>query len=147
MSLEKLFDGCDTYCFPSGGSFNWSEKGTGFGSFYFYEKDGKLMCGNEMMSKEFIKEMLCLMVDECELDTPREENKKEIPDDIPAGYVVHSVSEDHIVMAVVDFILMGVTVAATIVYKGKVYECGMLEMIPSEYAGSVCSMRRYNLKK
>jgi hypothetical protein len=48
----------------------WSARGIGFGSFYFYPKDGKLHCDNECMSKEFIKRMLCLMVDQCELDDP-----------------------------------------------------------------------------
>ena len=69
MSLQNFFDSCDTYCVPDGhGGYHWSKKGLGFGQFYFYKKDDKLMCSNELMSKEFIKEMLCNMVDACELD-------------------------------------------------------------------------------
>lgn len=74
MPLQKFFDSCNNYCKPSNAvSFNWSAKGTGFGEFYFYEKDGKLMCSNELKSKEFIKLMLCKMVDDCTLDDPRDE--------------------------------------------------------------------------
>jgi len=77
MSLQDFFDSCETYCEPDGhGGYNWSKEGCGFGQFYFYTKDNKLMCSNELMSKEFIKEMLCLMVDECELDCPRSKPEK-----------------------------------------------------------------------
>jgi hypothetical protein len=72
MSIQDMFDNCETYCEPNPGAyFRWSKKGRGFGELSFYFKDDKLMCGNELMSKEFIKKMLCLMVDECELDCPR----------------------------------------------------------------------------
>ena len=72
MSLQDMFDNCTTFCEPSGSVyFNWSKKGRGFGQLSFYIKDDKIMCGNELVSKEFIKKMLCLMVDECELDCPR----------------------------------------------------------------------------
>lgn len=47
---------------------NWSVKNIGFGQFYFYNNDDKLHCSNEMMSREFIKEILCKMIDDCELD-------------------------------------------------------------------------------
>jgi len=43
--------------------FSWSKPGLGFGSISFYEMDGTLYCDNECMSKEFIKERLCKMVD------------------------------------------------------------------------------------
>lgn len=46
-------------------TLNWSTDNIGFGQFRFYEKDGELFCDNEMMSKEFVKRMLCQMVDEC----------------------------------------------------------------------------------
>ena len=77
MSLQDLFDSCETYCEPDGaGGYSWSKEGVGFGQFYFYKKDGKLMCSNELMSKEFIKEMLCHMVDSCELDCPRSTDER-----------------------------------------------------------------------
>ena len=48
----------------------WSAKDIGFGEFVFYYKDGKLRCDNEAMNKDFIKKMLCQMVDDAELDNP-----------------------------------------------------------------------------
>jgi hypothetical protein len=54
----------------------WTAKGTGFGEFTFYSVDGKLHCQNEMMSKDFLKVMLCLIVDKATLDDPPVKNKK-----------------------------------------------------------------------
>jgi hypothetical protein len=52
--------------------FDWSAKGIGFGQFYFYQdKYGVIHCDNECMSKEFIKRILCSMVDQCELADKR----------------------------------------------------------------------------
>lgn len=49
----------------------WTAKDYGFGEFTFYVIDGKLRCDNEAMGKDFIKKMLCQMVDDAELDDPR----------------------------------------------------------------------------
>ena len=69
MSIQDMFDAMEDSCRPMDGcTLNWSAKGMGFGQFYFYNKDGKLHCDNEMMSREFIKKMLCQMVDDCVLD-------------------------------------------------------------------------------
>lgn len=46
----------------------WSKPGVGFGNIVFYFKDGVLRCDNECMGKEFIKDRLCKMVDDAELD-------------------------------------------------------------------------------
>jgi hypothetical protein len=54
---------------------HWSMKGTGFGEFTFYLVDGKLHCQNEMMSRDFIKVMLCLLVDKAILDDSEKEIK------------------------------------------------------------------------
>lgn len=54
----------------------WTAKGTGFGEFTFYSVDGKLHCQNEMMSKDFIKLMLCLIVDKAILDDSEKEIRK-----------------------------------------------------------------------
>lgn len=76
MSLQDFFDSCGDYCKPDGnGGYNWSVKGLGFGQFYFYIKDDKIMCSNELMGKEFIKKMLCQLVDECVLDCPSNKEK------------------------------------------------------------------------
>ena len=61
---------------------NWSVKGTGFGQFYFYEKDGKICCANENMSKEFIKKVLCTMIDNCELEDVRDETPNITGEDV-----------------------------------------------------------------
>lgn len=74
MSLQDLFD-CQTDSVDLHNDFglNWSAKGVGFGQFYFYNKDEKLYCSNEFMDKDFIKRVLCQMVDQCELEYKREE--------------------------------------------------------------------------
>ena len=48
--------------------FSWSKNRVGFGEFIFYTdpETGKIKCNSEMMGKEFVKEMLCLMVDKSE---------------------------------------------------------------------------------
>jgi hypothetical protein len=63
-------------CVPVGEhvTFSWAAEDIGFGEFcFFWERKGwyedgeqcyRLKCDNECMSKEFIKEMLCKMVDE-----------------------------------------------------------------------------------
>lgn len=76
MSIKELLDNCEDYCEPALKTvFNWSKKGKGFGQIYFYIKDNEVRCENECESKEFIKEMLCKMVDECILDDPRDDEK------------------------------------------------------------------------
>jgi hypothetical protein len=52
---------------------NWSAKGIGFGQLYFYTDNGLIYCDNELMDKEFIKQVLCQMVDDCVLTCPRGE--------------------------------------------------------------------------
>ena len=47
----------------------WSKPGVGFGQFEFYEKDGVLYCDNETMNREFIKKVLCDMVDQSVLES------------------------------------------------------------------------------
>ena len=70
--VQDFFDRCETGISPVGDTeFEWSETGTGFGRFRFYVgMDHKVHCANECMSKEWIKRMLCHMVDECVLDEP-----------------------------------------------------------------------------
>jgi hypothetical protein len=71
FNLEEFFEQFEDCCVPTNTKgvteFEWSAKGTGFGSFYFFYRDGKLMCDNEIMPKRFIKKMLCNMVDNCTL--------------------------------------------------------------------------------
>jgi hypothetical protein len=73
MSLQTFFDSFGNECTPVGtADFQWSATGVGFGGMYFYfdEKDGYVHCSNEIMGREFIKKMLCQMVDNCVLDCP-----------------------------------------------------------------------------
>lgn len=63
--LQAMFATMEDHCEPTNGaSFEWSAKGVGFGNFYFYHGDGKVMCDSETMSKDFVKRMLCQMVDD-----------------------------------------------------------------------------------
>ena len=63
--FENIEDSCDII---DGVQMNWEAKDCGFGQFYFYHNDeGQLCCDSETMGKEFIKRMLCQMVDDCEL--------------------------------------------------------------------------------
>ena len=78
-NLEEFFEQFEDCCVPANTEgcteFQWSAKGVGFGSFYFFYKDDELVCENEIMSKEFIKKMLCNMVDNCTLrDEPRKKS-------------------------------------------------------------------------
>ena len=94
-NIQKFMDSMVDSCRPQGRprtrdeiplgscSVGWSAKGIGFGSFYFFEKkddDGeiRLYCDNECMSREFIKKMLCVMVDEAIM---LDENRKDKKDD------------------------------------------------------------------
>jgi hypothetical protein len=73
MSFQKLFDSMDdSVDLHDKFGIDWSIKGVGFGQFYFYEKDGVMYCDNEIMSKNFIKMVLCKMVDRCELTDIRD---------------------------------------------------------------------------
>jgi hypothetical protein len=42
----------------------WSLKGVGFGEYVFFQRDGKIYCDNEAMSRDSVKKVLCLMVDQ-----------------------------------------------------------------------------------
>lgn len=44
----------------------WSLNGFGFGELVFFSENGKIKCRNECMSKDRVKEILCLMVDQAE---------------------------------------------------------------------------------
>ena len=72
LKTGKVLSELETCCELNGSiDIGWSVEGIGFGHFYFYEKDGEIHCDNEIMSKEFIKKVLCDFVDQCVLDDPR----------------------------------------------------------------------------
>lgn len=83
MSIKEMLDKCPDFCEPTdSATISWGVKGIGWGQFTFYVgEDKKVHCLNEIMSKRFIKEQLCKMVDECILDEPPtvayREDKKE----------------------------------------------------------------------
>jgi hypothetical protein len=54
----------------------WTMKGCGFGELTFYSIDGVLHCQNEMMPRNFIKRVLCFLVDKAILDDSEEDIKK-----------------------------------------------------------------------
>jgi len=86
MSIEEFFDKFDDGCSPiKNVEFEWSAKGCGFGRMNFYiGDDGYVHCGNEIMGREFLKKMLCLMVDNCVLDEPGQWD--EVAEGKPPGY-------------------------------------------------------------
>lgn len=70
-SFHQMFDKCPDLEYAVEISVNWVRKGRGFGSFEIYEgEDGKFYCYNEIVSKEFIKQVLCDIVDKCVLLEP-----------------------------------------------------------------------------
>jgi hypothetical protein len=67
MSLKESFKQLEDVCHPQTNvGFSWSAKDIGFGEFVFIwnDKKNRLDIHTETMSKEFIKRMLCQMVDE-----------------------------------------------------------------------------------
>ena len=68
IDLTEFFEQFEDCCLPfidkGVAEFEWSAKGKGFGRFYFFFKDNELICDSEYMSKEFVKKMLCNMVDQ-----------------------------------------------------------------------------------
>ena len=75
MSLQNWFDSMEDGAYLHDSfQLSWSAKGVGFGQFYFYfnDMDEKIHISNECMSKEFIKTILCKMIDEAILDDPRD---------------------------------------------------------------------------
>ena len=69
MKTDNIFSRVEDVCNVSGNAtFLWSKKGTGFGELYFYEKDGVTHCHNEFMNKKTVKDILNIMVDQCEFD-------------------------------------------------------------------------------
>jgi len=92
MSLKNFFDSFDDTCTPHHrAGFNWSAKGRGFGQMYFHfdKEDGYVHCDNELMNREFLKEMLCKMIDNCVLDCPssRDTTDGKPPNYTPKPYV------------------------------------------------------------
>lgn len=73
MERKNLFDAFEDSCAPVNNTFadfTWTAKGIGFGYLRFYlGKDGIIHCDSESMNKQFIKNMLCKMVDDCVFDT------------------------------------------------------------------------------
>ena len=54
---------------PDAVHFSWAAKNCGFGETVFYKKskeEKKWRCHSECMTREFVKEMLCKFVDDCE---------------------------------------------------------------------------------
>lgn len=97
MSLSNFFKSFEDSCDPHGYTvFSWSSKGTGFGqvSFHLDTEDGYVHCSNEIMSRSFIKEMLCKMVDNCVLDEPNMRFEDTGVDGKPPGYTPKPVEGD-----------------------------------------------------
>lgn len=70
MSIQDFFDSCeDDLELVSSCSINWSIKGTGFGNLQLYVgQDGNTWIQNEGMGKNFIKKILCDLIDGATLE-------------------------------------------------------------------------------
>lgn len=71
MSLQAFFDSMTDQIPHIHGRENdvevvWSKQGWGFGSFRFYKDGDQWKCDSECMNKEFVKEILCMLVDQAE---------------------------------------------------------------------------------
>jgi len=72
--LEKILNNFEDHAeFTCTFGVKWSEKGRGFGEYFFYwdKENKKMMCNNECDSKETVKKVLSMMVDRCEFVDPR----------------------------------------------------------------------------
>jgi len=83
MSLQAFFDSfsdsCDIGSRDTSVQFNWTKTGCGFGSFTIYVHDGVLYCDSETMSREFVKDRLMQLVDECIFtDRPDEKDQERL---------------------------------------------------------------------
>ena len=55
-----------------GFTIRWATPNVGFGQFYFWHDGEKVQIASEHMGKEFIKKVLCKMVDDAEIwDKPQ----------------------------------------------------------------------------
>jgi hypothetical protein len=89
MEIKKWFYGMNELCEPiTGANFQWTSNGIGFGQMHFYlsKEDGYVHCDNEIMSRSFLKKMLCHMVDNCVLDCPNGTFPDDGPNGQPPGY-------------------------------------------------------------
>ena len=66
--MKTDFDHKNNWCeLDNGIHLKFGIYGFGWGELYFYEKDEKMYCDNELMTKDTIKKILNMMVDICEL--------------------------------------------------------------------------------
>lgn len=62
--------GIDPERIPAAGGFvaTWQAKNFGFGEVTFYMLDGVLRCDSETMGRDFVKSVLCKLVDTAQFD-------------------------------------------------------------------------------
>ena len=91
MSFREMFDKFDDVCRPIGSvTFNWEAKGVGFGQMEFHVgEDGYVHCYNEIMGREFLKKMLCQMIDNAVMEEPHRDEG----DGKPSGYLDNVIEE------------------------------------------------------
>jgi hypothetical protein len=71
---QNLYFGCNYKDIPTV-TIRWSEKGRGFGEYTFQIINGELICNNECDSKETVKRILNIMVDQSKFVDEIEENE------------------------------------------------------------------------
>ena len=66
---------------------------------------------------------------------------------IPKGYALYEYTDNYIVVMVTDFLLMLEDAPKYIEYDNKTYIREMIQAIPDDLLGNVCSMRKYIIRK
>lgn len=86
MSLQDMFEKISDSVEISPFTVFWSMKGVGWGQYNFYMDENNIVhIQNECMSRESIKKVLCMMVDEAVLDDDDLRPKPQPSDNISAN--------------------------------------------------------------
>ena len=97
-TIIKMFNTLEDSCKPHDKvGFDWSAKGIGFGQIYFYldKTDGHIHCDNEYMSRKFLKETLCKMIDNCILNDPNDQAEDTGTNGYPSNYHPQITEDDN----------------------------------------------------
>lgn len=72
-SIKEFLDSCPNQTYMDKPFIvRWSRPGVGFGEFaFYYTPDGAVICDNETMTREFVKEVLCDLVDNARFEYER----------------------------------------------------------------------------
>ena len=75
LKKQRLYFGCNSENIPTV-IIKWCETGRGFGEYAFQLINDQMICDSEGDSKEAVKRILNIMVDQCKFVGDGEENEK-----------------------------------------------------------------------